>query len=70
MLDWDLNTALSIALSSVKKKKKNSDLQQTKHNVLKMSFSGPLETSLRDWLRTYLGCQIETSPGNVSGIVN
>ena len=34
MLDWVLNTSLSVALSSVKKSNKFSDMQQTSHIVL------------------------------------
>ena len=40
MLDWVLNTSLSVALSLVKKSNKFSDMQQTSHTVLNPNLVG------------------------------
>ena len=43
MFDWVLNTSLSVALSSVKKSNKFSDMQQTSHIVLNPNLVGVRE---------------------------
>ena len=43
MFDWVLNTSLSVALSSVKKSNKFSDMQQTSHIVLNPNLIGVRE---------------------------
>ena len=82
MLDWVLNTPLSIALSLEKIVKWNlATFNRRPHNVLRRYSQGPANfyqnTSTKGWFETSLGCQIknslrhqiETSPGCLGDVL-